>query len=202
MHFDSEKALDLVDGTMSDAERRFWNKHLENCIDCNDDLVVWKSLTVLLRGDSLVDAPEDAIVLSKGIFDKPRKTMEVQPLLQQVIATVIFDSSAQPAFAGIREIGLAGQATVRQMVLRAADFDVRIRVSSFEDRRDLLGQILPLRNANLIHDARVHLRKGEDRVGTAKANDMGEFQFDDVPQGMLSLQIDLPRLTVISALTL
>jgi len=88
------------------------------------------------------------------------------------------------------------------MVLRAADFDVRIRVSSSEERRDLLGQILPLRNANLVHDARVHLRKGEDRLGSAVANEIGEFQFDDVPQGMLSLQIDLPRLTVISALTL
>src|SRR5262249_48791244 len=143
MHFDSENALDLIDGTMSDAERRFWNKHLESCIDCSDDLVVWKSLTVLLSADHLVDAPKEAIVFGKEILDKPRKkeTIEVKPILQQVIATLIFDSSAQPAFAGIREIGLVGQASVRQVVLRAADFDVRIRVSSSDERRDLLGQI-------------------------------------------------------------
>src|SRR5262249_23209953 len=96
----------------------------------------------------------------------------------------------------------ASQACVRQMILRAAEFDVRIRITSFDDRRDLLGQILPLGNGNLVSDVRLHLRRGEDRLGTAKANELGEFQFDDVPDGMLSFQIDLPRLTVISALVL
>jgi hypothetical protein len=32
-------------------------------------------------------------------------------------------------------------------------------------------------------------------------DDMGEFHFSDVPDGDLSLQIDLPNLTVIGALT-
>jgi hypothetical protein len=201
MHFDSERALDHVDGTMLEAERRFWDKHVESCGKCSDELTQWKTMASLFRGAHLMDAPQNALAYARQVFGRPQETLEFRPLLRQVIATLIFDSNAQPAFAGVREAA-AGQAVVRQMILRAADFDVRIRVSSFDDRRDLLGQILPLGNGTLINDVRLHLRRGEERIGTAKANELGEFQFDEVPDDMLSLQIDLPRLTVISALVL
>jgi len=42
-------------------------------------------------------------------------------------------------------------------------------------------------------------RNGE-RIETAGVDEMGEFRFRDVPEGDLSLQIDLPNLTVIGAL--
>ena len=37
-------------------------------------------------------------------------------------------------------------------------------------------------------------------IGSARSNTLGEFAFTDLPDGVLSLQIDLPYLTVISAL--
>ena len=89
---------------------------------------------------------------------------------------------------------------MRQVVLQAEEFDIHIRISTLEDRRDLLGQILPRGNRGFINDARLHLRQDGERIGSVRANDLGEFHFTDVPEGMLSLQIDLPNVTVISAL--
>jgi hypothetical protein len=51
-----------------------------------------------------------------------------------------------------------------------------------------------------VRDANLYLRKGEERINSANVNDLGEFQFCNVPDGMLSLQIDLPTVTIISFL--
>ena len=48
--------------------------------------------------------------------------------------------------------------------------------------------------------ARFHLLRNSERLETAVVDEMGEFHFTDVPDDDLSLQIDLPNLTVIGAL--
>ena len=76
------------------------------------------------------------------------------------------------------------------------DFPCRLKV---EDHRELFGQILP-RDGGFVKDASVHLQNEEERIGSAELNSLGEFLFTRIPDGLLSLQIDLPYVTVISAL--
>jgi hypothetical protein len=85
-------------------------------------------------------------------------------------------------------------------VLQAEEFDIHIRLSTFEDHLDLLGQILPRDTGGFVRNANLYLRHDEDRISSANVNELGEFQFSDVPSGMLSLQIDLPTVTIISTL--
>jgi len=44
------------------------------------------------------------------------------------------------------------------------------------------------------------LRNGEE-LQAATADTLGEFNFTDVPEGDLNLQVDLPYLTIIGALS-
>ena len=200
MHFNSETALDLVDGTMALAEHRFWKTHIESCSECAVELHGWSTLAGWVKRVHLLNAPADVLVSGRQIF-QTRRTPEFRPFLRQIVASIIFDSFAQPAVAGARaELVAEGSVLWRQVVLQAEEFDIHIRISTLEDRRDLLGQILPRGNRGFINDARLHLRQDGERIGSARANDLGEFHFTDVPEGMLSLQIDLPNVTVISAL--
>jgi hypothetical protein len=64
------------------------------------------------------------------------------------------------------------------------------------------GQILARGAPVPVDGARLHLLRDGERLATTVADKLGEFQFKDVPEGLLSLQVDLPHLTVVGALRL
>ena len=64
-----------------------------------------------------------------------------------------------------------------------------------------MGQILSRSREDFAIIAQFHLlRNGERLQASAAADPLGEFQFTDVPEGELSLQVDLPHLTIVAAL--
>jgi hypothetical protein len=203
MHLISETALNFVDGTMGEAENRFWTKHVDSCSPCAVEVQEWAELAQWVKGSHLLDAPEHVLAQARGVIHVPLKTPESRPSLGQIFATIIFDSFAQPAWAGVRAPTLvAGGPVLRQLVLRAEDFDIHIRMSTLENHRELLGQILPRGNSAFVQTAKLHLRQKDERVGSTTTNDLGEFRFNDIPDGSLSLQVDLPNRTLITALVM
>jgi hypothetical protein len=108
---------------------------------------------------------------------------------------LIFDSFAQPAFGGAR-----GESAARQMVMRAEEFDIHIRIWTTKNGREMLGQIQSTKSESFTQSAQLYLLQDGKRVGSSKLNDLGEFHFSAVPEGFLNLQTDLPHLTVIGAL--
>src|SRR5262245_18548167 len=92
--------------------------------------------------------------------------------IRQVVASLIYDSFAQPAFAGAR-----GQQSSRQVVLRAEEFDIHVKVSETGESRELLGQIHARGSHSFVQSANLHLLQNGERVTSAQANDLGEFHF-------------------------
>jgi hypothetical protein len=106
-----------------------------------------------------------------------------------------FDSFLTPAVAGAR-----GSAGARQIVLEAPDIDVHLKVWMDEDHRRMAGQILPRGNEGFLPTAFVHLLRGQERLDSSSTDAFGEFQLAHVPDGAISIQIDLPHITVVSTL--
>jgi len=203
MHLDSETALNLADGKMSSIEKPYWNNHLETCSECGTKLRIWTELLESVARAHLVSAPDDVVASAKEIYRTKNKIGEVRASLREIVASVIFDSFAQAAAATVRAEPAAAyeqQAAMRQVVFHADDYDIYVRLSTFEDHRDLLGQILPRDSQTFVNDANLYLRHDDERIAATAVNELGEFQFCDVPDGQLSLQIDLPTMTIISAL--
>jgi hypothetical protein len=148
-----------------------------------------------LKRSNLMSAPDQDLEKALNIF-RPL-VEESGPPFRQLLATVIFDSFREPAFAGARG---ATAATARQLVMRAEEFDIHIKIWGEQDRKKMLGQLLPRSGEDFVHAARFHLLRNGERLETTAVDDMGEFHFTDVPDGDLSLQIDLPNLTVVGAL--
>jgi hypothetical protein len=201
MHLSQEKALDLLELKIAESERLSLYAHIDSCKECASEFQAWSALVNLVRRAHLLSPPEATLASAKSIGETGLTAWGLRPLLKQVVALIVFDSSGETATAGARAGLLTEQQAVsRQVLLRTDDFDVHIRISKVEDHRELVGQILPRRGGGFIRDALVHLQHEDQRIGSARSNTLGEFVFTDLPDGVLSLQIDLPHVTVISAL--
>jgi hypothetical protein len=196
MHLSSETALDFIGGRMAKDEESFWQRHLETCNQCTEDVGLWRQLETDLKRSHLKSISYEVLNKVTGFF--PYRRDESHSSLRSVIATLIFDSFRQPALAGAR----GSAASARQLVMRAEEFDIHIKVWGDPDSRQILGQLLPRNGQNFLRVARFHLLRNGERVESTAVDEIGEFHFTDVPEGDLSLQIDLPNLTVIGALNI
>jgi hypothetical protein len=195
MHLTTEAALDFAEGRLNKEEEAFWKKHMEICSDCARNVQEWTQLRMDLRRTDLVSAPERDLqnvyeILEPGTGGEPAAH-------RSTLATIVFDSFLQPALAGAR--GGSGTAS-RQLVMRAEEFDIHLKIWGDQNHRQLMGQLLPRKVTGFVSAARFHLMRNGERLESTGTDEMGEFHFTDLPEGALSLQIDLPNLTVIGSL--
>jgi hypothetical protein len=192
MHLSAEEALDLIEKRTSEAQEGFWNSHFSACSACATHFQKWQEMHSRLKRSHLENAPADVLRPAEALFQP--KVSEKRSI-REVIASVVFDSFAQPALAGAR-----GASAGRQFLLRADQFDIHVRIHGASPERRLTGQILSRGEDAFVRDAQLHLFKGFERMGTTMADEFGEFYFREVPEGPLSLQIILPEMTVVGPL--
>jgi hypothetical protein len=193
MHLNSEIALDLLDGRTDSSYLPHLNAHIEQCADCGRKMDEWRKIHSVLGRSHLASAPAVLLRLADSIFEPVHSP--IREGIRKVVASLVFDSFVQPAFAGLR-----GAAGARQVVLRAEDFDVHVKISGDPGQQHLIGQIFARNETRFIDNAQLQLLRDGERVGVTVVDQFGGFQFEEVPQGTLSLQIDLPKLTVVGAL--
>jgi hypothetical protein len=193
MHLSFKIGFNLREGRLLPDHEAFWKRHLEICSDCAEQVNGWRKMGIVLRRSHLRSAPDDDLWNAVNIFSpSPEKPWQVRTIL----ASIIFDSFAERALAGVR----GGAVAARQLVMHAEEFDIHVKIWGDTDRRQMLGQLLPRKGQNFVNKARFHLLRNGERIETTAVDGMGEFHFSDVPEGDLSLQIDLPNRTVIGAL--
>jgi hypothetical protein len=111
----------------------------------------------------------------------------------RLIAKLVFDSFEQPLTAGVRA-GVMGTGTIpRQLLFRAGQVDVDVRIESGADNRiSLSGQVLS-DSVPFFENTPVRLEShGVSRYKT-RTNPVGEFSFDEVPEDTYHLSMDLPE---------
>jgi hypothetical protein len=198
MHLTEENALNLLEERAQESELTVWTSHLEDCGDCNEQLNFWREILVNLNRSHLESAPEPLIRNAEAIFQAAPVRFPRLREMRQVLAALVFDSFNQPALAGARGTTLAGSA--RQIVLRAEEFDIHVRIWGTAEQRHISGQVLARGESSFIGGANLHLMRDGERCGSASVDNFGEFEFPSVPEGMLNLQVDLPHLTIVGAL--
>jgi hypothetical protein len=195
MHLSRETVLDYLEGRLENGQQTLWKQHLEVCSACAKYLSGWQQFLTTIQ-QSQLKSPSDQ-VLERAIHICPEPE-ERAPRLRRVLAAVIFDSFLEPDLVGAR----GGSTDMRQLVLQAEDFDIHVQIWNERGHMEILGQMLPWSREHLSDSARFHLLRNSKKLETSAVNDLGEFHFDDVPEGDLSLQVDLPNLTIIGALNI
>jgi hypothetical protein len=143
-------------------------------------------LDVLLKRANLASAPQ-------------RVLREAECVFAAELASLVFDSFLQPSLPGARGSS-SSFSSARQMVLRAEGFDIHLKIWGVTTGRRMAGQILARGEGSFVNGARLHLIRDGERFHSTAVDKFGEFEFEAVPEGLLSLQVDLPHLTVVGTL--
>jgi len=187
-HLSTENLMAYIDGRNSGEEQPDVEQHLADCGECSDLRHELQGLILNVQQDTVNEPPAEIVKWGVNLFQPA-----FQPSLggvRQIIATLVFDTFNEPAMAGIRRVG----APPRQLLFRAGDVDVDVKIESMEanDRITLVGQVLS-NGAKFFDNTPVKLEShGIVRYKT-RTNLVGEFSFDEVPKDTYHLSVDLPE---------
>ena len=187
-HLTVENIITYMDGQGSDVEKSTLETHLAGCKECSELKQEFQTLMFQLREDSSFEPPAEVVEWGVNLFQpvmKPEKGG-----IRKIIASLIFDTFDQPMLAGVRRVG----APPRQLLFRAGDVDVDVKIESMEanDRITLVGQVLSSAT-KFFDNTPVKLEShGIVRYRT-RTNVVGEFSFDEVPKDTYHLSVDLPE---------
>ncbi len=187
-HLTVEDLTNYMEGLGSDVESSTAATHLASCQECSELKQEFQILVAQLREDSSFEPPADLVQWGKNLF-QPIMQIETGGL-RKIIASLVFDTFDQPMLAGVRRVG----APPRQLLFRAGDVDVDVKIESMEanDRITLVGQVLSSAT-KFFDNTPVKLEShGIVRYRT-KTNVVGEFSFDEVPKDTYHLSVDLPE---------
>ncbi len=188
-HLTVENLISYIDGQLSDTERMAVDNHMSACPECVEIRQELESLVLTMRGDASNEPPSDLVQWGVNLF-QPVLQPSVPGTLRKIIAALVFDTYDQPMLAGVRRVG----APPRQLLFRAGDVDVDVKIESMEtnDRITLVGQVLSSA-AKFFDNTPVKLEShGIVRYRT-RTNVVGEFSFDEVPKDTYHLSVDLPE---------
>ena len=187
-HLTVENIITYMDGQGTDVEKTTLETHLAGCKECSELKQEFQTLMVQLREDSSFEPPAEVVEWGVNLFQpvmKPEKGG-----VRKIIASLVFDTFDQPMLAGVRRVG----APPRQLLFRAGDVDVDVKIESMEanDRITLVGQVLSSAT-KFFDNTPVKLEShGIVRYRT-RTNVVGEFSFDEVPKDTYHLSVDLPE---------
>jgi hypothetical protein len=131
---------------------------------------------------------------SVAISDARRKLKRPTP--RETVAAILFDSLTQ-AFEDAR-----GATDDRQVVMRAEEFDIHLKISADPSQHQIVGQVFARNETQFLSHVCVHLLLNGKPFKTTRCDNFGQFQFDEVPEGVLRLQLNLPRLTVVGGISI
>ena len=189
-HITVENLIGYIDGQVSDVEKSTLEGHVTTCRDCAELKQEFQALIHRLKEDASFEPPAELVQWSINLFQPVMQPQGAVSGLRKFIASLVFDTYDQPMLAGVRRVG----APPRQLLFRAGDVDVDVKIESMEanDRITLVGQVLS--NTDKFFDnTPVKLEShGIVRYRT-RTNVVGEFSFDEVPKDTYHLSVDLPE---------
>lgn len=189
-HFRLEEWTDFQKGVASQEREKAMREHLAaGCDDCRES----HSFVALVDGfvtaepaqTPAADVVRLAKVLSMGL--PARRSQPARAL--EVIADLLFDSSLEPAIAGIRGVASAG----RHLAFTAGDYRIDVRIDSYEPtgKCSILGQVL--QSSYSAANVGVVLSSDECVIGSAFTDHLGEFEFADVDRAQDMTMVLVPE---------
>jgi len=167
------------------------------CSACSENYRLMQNLLALTAGDDSFAFPEDTIQWTVNQF---KAASAMAPWGRQFLAQLIFDSFSPARQAAVRS-SPARSLLSRQMLFRAGDYDIDVRLEAAERDPFLqwIGQILNKQNEqDGAGGLDVHLVRLPEPAGPmidlqTATDSRGMFRLTDVPAGEYDLEIRVPE---------
>jgi hypothetical protein len=131
---------------------------------------------------------------AEAAMSELRNVQEAMP--RELAAVIVFDSYTQP-FPGSR-----GPTDERHVVARAEELDIHLKISTDPFKQGIVGQVFVRNDTRFVNTVRVQLLQDGNPFKTTWTDNFGQFEFNEVPSGGFHLQIDLPRLTIVTGISI
>jgi hypothetical protein len=190
-HVNAENLMEYMDGQATSEAKVTIESHLSQCSDCLQLKQELGQFVLQLQQDATFEPPAELVQWGMSLFQpmlQPKQTIGGK--IRKFVASLVFDTFDEPMLAGVRRVG----APPRQLLFRAGDVDVDVKIESMEanDRISLVGQVLS-NTEKFFDNTPVKLEShGTVRYKTM-TNFVGEFAFDEVPKDTYHLSVDLPE---------
>ncbi len=186
-HFPIERWLDFVHELAAPSDRVAMEQHLASgCGSCGRVVEMLQKLVAAARADAAQNVPQLAVHSARAIFALQRP--EKVHILPRMVATLVFDSFRQPAFAGVR----SQHKITRQAMYEAGEYcvDLRMEQERGADSVILVGQVANRTQPRQgMANVPIMLMSGKEVLGRALSNSFGEFQMEYRPKKSLRLYV-------------
>ena len=191
-----ERLIDYLDNRLTEEEAARVATHLAaGCTACAENRDWYQRLRSAAQSDDSVAPPPWVLKRAVRIFDAQRDSPRISKRIGQAIASLVFDSFARPALSGVRATEMAN----RQLLYRAGEYSVDMQIAQPEhSRADLIGQVLKEGESAFesVCGLKLEIAVGDDVAFSAVTDDMGEFKFSGIEQGVYDLRIQLAEGTI------
>lgn len=183
-----ERLIDYLDKKMDAKDGERIAAHLAaGCVDCATTQKWYLQTRSIAAADDSVEPPAWVLKRAIKIFETQRPNLVER--LGQAIASLVFDSFARPAVAGIRST----ETTNRQLLYIAGNYSIDLQIAtSGQSRAEIVGQILREGETSFESVANLKLELSADGKETFETftNDMGEFAISNIERGIYNLQVE------------
>jgi hypothetical protein len=185
-----ERLIDYLDNRLAESDRASVGAHLATgCMACGENRTWYERVRLAASTDDSVAPPPWVFKRAVKIFEKTQRP-GLAERVGQAIASLVFDSFARPALAGVR----ASETANRQLLYRAGDYSIDLQiVQSDPPNAELIGQVLREGEANFesVSGLKLEIVQGDRSVSSAVTDQMGEFRVSGIEHGVYDLRVEL-----------
>jgi hypothetical protein len=177
-HIPFEVLVDCAEGKHSTSSKEDVFAHLATCGSCSSQMRKLQSFIELSRNRMTERPPRATTSLCLSLF-RPREFPAKQTLIKRLVGSLVFDDW-QTAYATSERYANSDS---RQLLYRAEDLDVDLRIAPIEGRWSIAGQIL-----GECKGGRVRI-ESETTLEETSLNEACEFVLPNVSDGRYTLKI-------------
>jgi hypothetical protein len=189
--------LDWLEGRLLPDKARAVAERLLTADAATQADLDWLRLFLQARRSVQFASPPPGVreTLRRG-FAVYAEALEPPGPFQRWLATLTFDSSAQPVTAGLRSAAAEGQQ--RQLIYTTEAAEIALTVQSILPDKNFIvtGQIFPMGDTPT-HTFSIQLLREAGEVALAATDELGEFTLSDLPAGEYHMVVSAGQYEVV-----
>ena len=189
--------LDWLEGRLPPDQAQAVAKRLETADAATQDDLDWLRLFMQARRSIQFSSPPSGVRETlRERFAAYAEARQPPGLFQRLLATLTFDSRAQPATAGLRSAADGGPQ--QQLIYATEVAEIALTVQSTLPNKNFIvtGQIFPAGNTPA-QAFSIQLLRDVQEVDLAAADELGEFTFANLPAGDYELVVSAGEYEVV-----
>jgi hypothetical protein len=182
-HLETSTIMDFIEERLGASEVSACEAHLKTCSVCEQEYHFWRQMNAILTSERLEDPSEEQTQECISIFPGAPPASG----FRRVLGKILFDSIFAPPPA----LAIRGEGGARQIVAHIEEVDIHLRIAGSGSKQRIQGQILPRGQGTAVNAACVTLLALGRTTQSTTSDDLGLFDFRDVPKAPLVMSVKL-----------